>query len=112
MSFWRKLRTAATSTLDTGAPLIGTVNARSFRFEDVCTTPAPNLASLARFACNLREIGTIGCAPSGCHDLDRIGVLVREITLHRQVALLGGQAVGEGGDTALADVQAKDRCCR
>ena len=55
MSFWRKLRTAATSTLDTGAPLIGTVNARSFRFEDVCTTPAPNLASLARFACNLRR---------------------------------------------------------
>ena len=57
----------------------------------------------------LREVGRDeGAVSSFDDDLGRVGALRRERPLEREVALLRGQVVRQGGDAAGADVEAED----
>src|SRR5580704_13355231 len=55
------------------------------------------------------QVGVVGAAAALGDDLDRVGVLARKVPGDGQIALLGGQRAGQGGDAALADVQAEHR---
>ncbi len=95
----------------TGSPSTGTDRTATSPFSETRISPDPKRESAASADCKRssarRDLAGRGAA--GDDDIDRIGRRFREVALERDEALLGDEAVGQGGHAAGADVHGEDR---